>query len=1106
MIRTPTAGNREAGETPDFLAGGGEMGELIRAHDWASTPLGPPEMWPQPLRTAIRLLLNTGHPMYVWWGPALRCFYNDAYRQSIGPERHPGSLGRPAREVWDEIWDIIGPQIDQVMAGGGATWQENHLVPITRNGRREDVYWTYSYGPIDDPGAPSGVGGVLVVCTETTKQVLAERRHRAEQERLTQMFAQAPGFTALLRGPDHVFELTNPAYVQLVGHRDVIGKPVREALPEVEGQGFFELLDRVYASGKAFVATGMSVDLQRTPDSPVEQRFVDFVYQPVTDGGRVDGIFVQGADVTERRHAEERLRDSEARLRTIFENTTDFIVVTDLDQRITACNPAAAAALGYAPDEVVGRSIKDFVGEAEFEKATARLRAKLAGGSATRYELTIYDRQGAPRLWEINSSLSRNAAGKPIGLHVLGRDMTEARAAQTALAASEARLRRAQEAGGVGSYEWDLATGDGQHSDSMLRIAGLEPGRSYTLKEILAPVLEEDMPQVRATIAAIAEGVERRETDYRLRRPSDGAVRWIRDIGQVERDANGRPVRWVGIIQDVTDRKTAEIELRERAAELEAVLDAVPAAIWIARDPEARHIDGNQVARELLRAPPSANLSKSAPDTAVAHFRVFGADGFELAPEDLPVQAAARGEAVRDFEERIVFDDGIEVCLIGNATMLTDAQGQPRGSVAAFVDVTALKEVERELRELTQALEQRVEHAVGEREAVLAQLHEAQKLETLGQLTGGVAHDFNNLLTPIVGSLDMLRRRLPEDPKTTRLIDGALRAADRAQTLVARLLAFGRRQVLQARPVDVAELLRGLTDLIQRSIGQHIGVVVEPAAGLPPARVDPNQLELAILNLAVNARDAMPGGGTLTIAAHPESVGPGHEPRLTAGDYVRLSVIDTGMGMDEDTVNRAIEPFFTTKGVGKGTGLGLSMIHGLAGQLGGALKLSSTVGIGTRVDLWLPVAEAMLAPTPATVPSPMCVLPRTATVLLVDDEELVRMGAAEMLSDLGYAVIEAGSGAEAMRIVESGEQIDVLITDYLMPGMKGGELIEAARRRRPGLPSLIVSGYATIEGLPRDVPVLAKPFRHDLFAAQVAALIDPRSNVVPFSRTAGPAR
>ena len=183
------------------------------------------------------MLLNTGHPMYIWWGPELLCFYNDAYRRSIGPERHPGSLGRPAREVWAEIWDIIGPQIEQVMTGGGATWQENALVPITRNGRREEVYWTYSYGPIDDDAAPNGVGGVLVVCTETTEQVLSRRRAVHDVERLAQLFQQAPGFMALLRGPDHVFELANPAYTKLVGRGDLIGKSVRDGLSGYGGPG-----------------------------------------------------------------------------------------------------------------------------------------------------------------------------------------------------------------------------------------------------------------------------------------------------------------------------------------------------------------------------------------------------------------------------------------------------------------------------------------------------------------------------------------------------------------------------------------------------------------------------------------------------------------------------------------------------------------------------------------------------------------------------------------------------------------------------------------------------------------------------------------------------
>jgi PAS domain-containing protein len=241
-----------AAAASDFLLGGGEMGALMRAHDWSLSSLGSPGGWPQPLRTVVRLMLNTGHPMYVWWGPELACLYNDAYRESIGPERHPGSLGRPAREVWNEIWDIIGPQIDQVMSGRGATWHVDRLVPITRHGRLDEVYWTYSYSPIDDETAPRGIGGVLVVCSETTRQVLAARQLAAERDRLTQLFEQAPTFMALLHGPSHSIELANPGYMQLVGrHRPIIGKTVAEALPEAVAQGHVDLLDRVFESGQA---------------------------------------------------------------------------------------------------------------------------------------------------------------------------------------------------------------------------------------------------------------------------------------------------------------------------------------------------------------------------------------------------------------------------------------------------------------------------------------------------------------------------------------------------------------------------------------------------------------------------------------------------------------------------------------------------------------------------------------------------------------------------------------------------------------------------------------------------------------------------------------
>jgi signal transduction histidine kinase/CheY-like chemotaxis protein len=391
-------------------------------------------------------------------------------------------------------------------------------------------------------------------------------------------------------------------------------------------------------------------------------------------------------------------------------------------------------------------------------------------------------------------------------------------------------------------------------------------------------------------------------------------------------------------------------------------------------------------------------------------------------------------------------------------------------------------------------LEQLVAERTREREEALAQLHEAQKLETIGQLTGGVAHDFNNLLTPVLGNLDMLRRRIPaDDPRSQRLIENALQATGRAATLVQRLLAFARRQDLQPRAVDVSGLLIGIEDLVTRSIGPTITVLVDAPPDLPAARVDPSQLELALLNLAINARDAMPGGGRLTVEVSSEEVKAPRGDRLRAGHYVRISVIDTGVGMDASTLRRAIEPFFSTKGLGKGTGLGLSMVHGLAAQSGGALILLSTPGIGTRAELWLPAADEEAAANEQSQ-AEVIQAAHPATVLLVDDEELVRIGTAEMLIDLGYSVIQAGSGVEALGVLRGGEvQIDLLVSDHLMPGMSGADLLREARSLRPGLPTLLMTGYTNlIQGPAVELPRLAKPFRQADFAARIAELIDAR--------------
>jgi hypothetical protein len=366
-------------------------------------------------------------------------------------------------------------------------------------------------------------------------------------------------------------------------------------------------------------------------------------------------------------------------------------------------------------------------------------------------------------------------------------------------------------------------------------------------------------------------------------------------------------------------------------------------------------------------------------------------------------------------------------------------------------------------------------HAAEQLSVAETALRQSQKMDAMGQLTGGVAHDFNNLLTPIMGSLDTLRRRGIGNDRERRLIDGALQSADRARTLVQRLLAFARRQPLQAVAVDLCILVEGMASLIRSTVGPKIDVRVELDTTLPSANADANQLEMALLNLGVNARDAMPNGGTLRITAASESVRGDHRSGLAHGHYVRLSVTDTGTGMDEATLARATEPFFSTKGIGQGTGLGLSMVHGLTSQLGGGLTIISEPGHGTAVELWLPVNFGPLIPGNEMPAAPVLGVSRER-VLLVDDEELVRMTTSDMLADLGYDVIEADSAEQALQLLNEGAAPNLVVTDHLMPGMSGMDLALEIRALKPGLPVLIVSGYAQAEGIAPDWPRLTKPF------------------------------
>jgi len=645
------------------------------------------------------------------------------------------------------------------------------------------------------------------------------------------------------------------------------------------------------------------------------------------------------------------------------------------------------------------------------------------------------------------------------------------RRANIALAKSERSLRRAQEAGHVGIFTIDIASGVLTGTREFYKLFGLPLSDSIAATTIEDMVVPEDAALISRADTRRSQALQL-QIEYRIRRPDTGEVRCIERRAEFEHDDAGVPLRMVGVVQDVTERRNARDALAKLNATLEATVVERTQALLLHESIVQSDVTSICAFDTDYRL---TAFNKAHND---AFFRVNGfytqiGDVFcdLFVPEQRALMRAQMARALTGesftVEEEFGNPEIDAPCWEIHYSPLRDEAGRVVGAFHHARDISARLRAQAELEIAQEALRQ------------------AQKMEAMGQLTGGVAHDFNNLLTPIVGALDLLQRKGLGGDREKRLIDGAALSAERARTLVQRLLAFARRQPLQAVAVDVAKLVDDIAGLVASTTGPQIRVVVDTENDLPPAKADSNQIEMALLNLAVNARDAMPDGGTLRITASAQRIDQAGGD-LKPGHYVRLSVADTGVGMDEATMARAIEPFFSTKGVGKGTGLGLSMVHGLASQLGGTLRLSSRPGLGTNIELWLPqsVSAVMQAPTTPEVTIPAS----RGVVLLVDDEEYVRMSTADMLADLGYQVIETASAEAALTLVDEGLSPDLVVTDHLMPGMTGADLARAVQARGPALPVLLVSGYAEHDGIAADLPRLTKPFRRDELVNSLAAL------------------
>jgi PAS domain S-box-containing protein len=547
---------------------------------------------------------------------------------------------------------------------------------------------------------------------------------------------------------------------------------------------------------------------------------------------------------------------------------------------------------------------------------------------------------------------------------------------------------------------------------------------------------------------------------WRLRK--DGTRFWAFVIIDAIYDDDGSLLGFAKITRDLTERRKAEEELRRSEELFRRLVEGVTDYAVYMLDPGGIVSNWNAGAQRIKGYGPTEIIGQ--------HFSIFYTDEDRVRGEPDRSLGIAEREGRFEAEAWRQRKDGTRFW----ANVVIDAIRDPSGRLLGFAKIT---------RDITERRDAQI--ALDRtREALL----HSQKIEAIGKLTGGVAHDFNNLLTVVLGSLDLLRRYLPkDDPRIVRLLDNALQGAQRGATLTQRMLAFARRQELDVRPVDLMELTRGMRDLLQRSLGPHIAIETRFPLAVSNVLADPTQLETALLNLAVNARDAMPSGGTLTIAARNETtVG---DTRLAAGRYVRLALSDTGEGMDEATLSRATEPFFTTKGTGKGTGLGLSMVHGMVEQLGGQFVLHSKLGEGTTVELWLPVAEQSAAAAQIEAVAPVK-QSRPLTVLAVDDDALVLMNTRAMLEDLGHTVLVAQSGEQALQQVARGPEIDLVITDHAMPRMTGVELAKELTARGVSAPIILATGFAELEaGADGGLPRLPKPYRQEALATAIASVM-----------------
>jgi signal transduction histidine kinase/CheY-like chemotaxis protein len=975
------SGNESAPRKEWALAGGGEMGDLMRSIDWSRNPLGPVENWPQSLRTVLSILLTSKHPIFLWWGPELIQFYNEAYRPILGGTKHPLAMGKRGRETWAEIWDVIEPMIEAVMDRGESTYIEDGLLALYRNGFLEECYFTYAYSPIRDESG--GVGGIFVACSESTKRVLGERRLRV----LGELGTRAEAGKGMADACRHALDILSTD---------------RHDIP-------FALIYLFDESGNKAGLEGVTGTAPGGALSPLEVEWAE-----AGDAESAEGAFIwplREMSATGRRVAV-RLRGIEGFPLEVpvgpWPETIESALVLPLAKPGSA-KPMGALITGLSPRLVFNAEYLQFL-----ELAAGQIAATLSNVDA-------YDQE-------------RKRAE---ALITTAREIADLRARER-----EAHSQAEEQRYRLNSLFMEapapicILKGPDHHVD----VVNPPYQRIFNGQHLLGKSLMEVIPDMDPSLKKILDDVYAGTPFFGREYPI--TVDWGQ--GKPERkffSFTYQPMRnrdgVIGGVVVYAFEVTMQVDARQIAETAERETHKFLALVEQSSDfVGLANLDGrlnfiNEAGRRMI--------GMTSP-IAHADFRDM------MAPEESNngeyilsmVRESGRWEGEIRLRNAVT---GKTIPVWCNFFLFKD-QGSG--------DSTSLAIVTRNLSQLRETEEH---------------LRHAQKMEAIGMLAGGIAHDFNNLLTAINGYGDLALDMVPAGTLHDYLRE-IRNGGERAATLTRQLLAYSRKQVLQPKRLNLNDIVREIQKILLRLIGEHIELEMKLAPDLGLVKADPGQMEQILLNLSLNARDAMPEGGRLVIETSNMAVDAKYAAThldSAPGEYAVLSVTDNGIGMSKDVLGKAFEPFFTTKDVGKGTGLGLSSVYGIIKQSGGSIVAASEPGQGASFRIFLPLLKsASVQGDEPPPPAPEAAAPesRGELILLVEDESTVLTFVKRVLEQKGFRVLAARSAEEALEVAKEHDgEIDLLLTDMVMPGMNGRRLAERFASGNPQTRILFMSGY-----------------------------------------------